>query len=218
MCFFFKTVIRPAFTSDLAARTLPPPIMPPPDPLHCSLFACLAFTLAGIGQTLWLKSRGSIRFARPIDGGRTFRGRRILGDNKTWRGFVLMVPAVGVGFVVSNAILGMVGIADLWPLSTGEYFLLGAWVGLGFMAAELPNSFLKRQCGIGPGAAASGYWTKRICFLIDQVDSIVGGLVALNLVVPVPGWSWVQILVAGPVVHWLFNAVFYMVGLKTRAA
>ena len=31
---------------------------------------------------------------RPIDGGRTFGGRRILGDNKTWRGALVMVTGV----------------------------------------------------------------------------------------------------------------------------
>jgi hypothetical protein len=30
------------------------------------------------------------RLNRPIDGGRTLRGRRLFGDNKTWRGALVM--------------------------------------------------------------------------------------------------------------------------------
>ena len=32
--------------------------------------------------------------ARPLDGGRCWRGRRLLGDNKTWRGALCMTAGV----------------------------------------------------------------------------------------------------------------------------
>ena len=48
----------------------------------------------GSAQTWWFKSPRSARFALPLDGGRTFRGRRLFGSNKTWKGFVVMVPGV----------------------------------------------------------------------------------------------------------------------------
>ena len=34
--------------------------------------------------------------ARPIDGGATVRGRRVFGDNKTWRGAIVMTSGVVV--------------------------------------------------------------------------------------------------------------------------
>jgi CDP-2,3-bis-(O-geranylgeranyl)-sn-glycerol synthase len=194
--------------------------MQPPDPLLCSIFALVALALAGVAQTIWLKSDKSRRFAVAIDGGRTWRGRRILGDNKTWRGFVLMVPAVGVSFLVARAMLMALhdGRDILWPLSTVGYFLLGSWTGFGFMLGEFPNSFIKRQCEIAPGAPALGHWSQPFCFVVDQLDSIGGGLIALSLVVPVPLWTWLHLLVVGAIVHWGFNVVFVMIGLKTRAA
>ena len=68
-----------------------------PDPLHCGLFLIVAFVLAGLLQSLWLRSRVSRVLAIPLDGGRTFRGRPILGENKTLRGFVVMIPAAALG-------------------------------------------------------------------------------------------------------------------------
>ena len=56
-----------------------------PDPLICAVFLIVAFVLAGFFQTFWLRSRFSVRLQVPIDGSRTIRGKRIFGDNKTWR-------------------------------------------------------------------------------------------------------------------------------------
>jgi len=204
--------MRPAFTFEL--------YMSNPDATTCSIFALIALAIAGVAQTFWLKSSVSTRFAFAIDGGRMLRGRRLLGDNKTWRGFVLMVPAVGVSFVFARAILlTLNGGRDLlWPISTPAYFLLGAWVGLGFMLGELPNSFVKRQLDIAPGMPPTQLWGKRLCFAVDQLDSVMGGLLALALVVPVPAATWFHLIVAGAIVHWGFNVIFFWIGLKTRAA
>ena len=72
------------------------------DPLHCGLFLILAFVLAGLLQSLWLKNRYSEKLAFPLDGGRMFRGRPILGENKTLRGFV-MIPAAALAFAAVAA-------------------------------------------------------------------------------------------------------------------
>src|SRR5260370_34560339 len=37
----------------------------------------------------WFRS-----LAKPIDGGATFRGKRVFGDNKTWRGALVMASGV----------------------------------------------------------------------------------------------------------------------------
>lgn len=191
-----------------------------PHPILCSAFVFLAFVLAGIAQTLWLRCEFSKRFTWPLDGGRTYRMRRIFGENKTWRGFVVMIPATGLSFLIVHLIFEQLGSTSdqLWPLSPGAFVLLGGWAGFGFMLGELPNSFLKRQWDIGPGSAPPNPVARTICFTIDQVDSIVGGLIALWLVVPVPILSWIYILVIGAAIHWAFNLVFMLLGLKARAA
>jgi CDP-2,3-bis-(O-geranylgeranyl)-sn-glycerol synthase len=177
--------------------------------------------LAGLVQVAWLRSPLSLRFRSPIDGGRTLRGRRVFGDNKTWCGFVVMVPAVGAICLLLRLAIDILPAGwsrGLWPLSTPGYGLLGCWLGLGFMAGELPNSFLKRQLGIAPGAAPRNPFGRQLCFLLDRLDSIAGGLVALALVLPAPLGTCLAILLIGPGVHWLFSVLLYRLGMKARPA
>ena len=179
-----------------------------------------AFVFAGAVQVIWLYSKIARRFGKPIDGGRLFRGQRLFGDNKTWRGFVVMVPATGVAFLL----LGLFQRGQppehqdwLWPIPLWQYMLVGCWAGFGFMLAELPNSFLKRRMGAVPGQIPHQRWARITCFVLDQIDSVVGALLALSLFLPVPFITWIILLVSGTVVHWLFNVILFLVGAKTRA-
>jgi CDP-2,3-bis-(O-geranylgeranyl)-sn-glycerol synthase len=188
------------------------------DPQAAALFLLTAFTLAGVAQTAWFAARFSRRLAVPLDGGATFRGRRVFGDHKTVRGLVVMVPAAAAAFVLLAVLAGDAVRAWLWPLSLPSYAVLGAWAGLGFMLGELPNSFLKRQVGIAPGAAGSSPLAAAVHFCLDRIDSGVGMLAALALVVEVPWLTWVYVLALGPFVHWSFSVVMFRLGLKQRAA
>ena len=125
--------------------------VPPRDPVACGVFVLLAFTLAGVAQTAWFRSPASHAFAWPLDGGLTLRGQRLLGANKTIRGFVVMIPAAALSFALLGAIVP--ASFGVWDLSVPSFAALGACAGFGFMAGELPNSFVKRQLGIAPGDA-----------------------------------------------------------------
>ncbi len=190
-----------------------------PESTICTVFLFSSLLIAGIVQTVWMKSRFSNRFAIAIDGCRTFRGRRVFGQNKTWRGFIVMVPATGFSFLIVHAIMQWI-YADqlrLWKISGIQYFLLGCAAGLGFMLIELPNSFLKRQFDIAPGAPSSSPWIRRICFVVDQIDSIVGGLLAVWIFVSVPATTVICLLLIGAATHYAFNCVLLYLGLRTRA-
>jgi hypothetical protein len=190
----------------------------PVDPLGCAVFLLLAFTLAGMAQTAWFASSLSQVFAVPLDGGARLRGRRLFGGNKTVRGFVVMVPAAALAFVLLAALGGSALSASLWPLPLPSYALLGAWAGFGFMAGELPNSMLKRQLDIQPGGAPNGPLAVILHFLVDRLDSGLGMLSALAVAVDVPWLTWVYVLMLGPFIHWSFSLVMFRLGLKRRAA
>ena len=189
-------------------------------PAACAAFLVAAFTLAGICQTAWLALPVSQRFAIPLDGGRTFRGRRLLGANKTLRGFVIMVPATGVSFTVLSGVLGGLPsrVAGLWPISSADYALLGTWAGFGFMLGELPNSFVKRQLGVDPGHAANATSTWPLFLVLDRIDSILGMLIALAIAVPIPWLTSMYVLIVGPLLHASFSVVLFELGGKARAA
>jgi len=106
----------------------------------------------------------------------------------------------------------------LWQLTPVGYAALGAWAGFGFMAGELPNSFVKRRFGILPGQAPASGLAAAICFTIDRTDSIVGMLAALTIAVPTPWTTWVLVLIFGPLIHWLFSWWLFRLGVKGRPA
>ncbi len=152
----------------------------------------------------------------PIDGGRTFRGRRLFGDNKTWRGAVV---------TIGTTTLAAWGLAQLgaccWSLPTLTPFAelhplaWGLLLGVGYIAGELPNSFAKRRLGIAPGASGRGI-RGLVFWVVDQLDSLVGMLIAIA-----PVWrpslallaAIVAImLVAHPVSAW----IMVLFGLKSR--
>lgn len=199
------------------------PLVDTVDPLVCTGFLIGSLVFAGVFQTIWLRLPVSTRFSQPLDGGLTLRGRRLFGENKTLRGFIVMVPMSGLSsLALASALTGAgaisSGLAGLWPLSPGNFGLLGLFAGLGFMLGELPNSFLKRQLDIPPGGTPESTAGKIVCFVLDRIDSILGMLVLVSLVVPTPTGVWVGLLFLGPGIHWLFSVLLWWLGVKRRPA
>ena len=151
--------------------------------------------------------RGTLhRLATPIDGGRTFRGVRLLGDHKTWRGLLAGTVVGVVAFQLQVALwdagvlrrLALVDYASLGPLAG---FLMGLGAGVG----DAVKSFFKRQLGIAPGAS----W-----LVFDQLDFMAGAyaLVALAHVPPlVPTLLCLPIVLVGSVAT---TATGWTLGLK----
>jgi hypothetical protein len=190
----------------------------PLDPFACGWFLLFAFVLAGTAQTAWFATPASGRFAQPLDGGVSLRGRRLFGENKTRRGFVVMVPAAAISFALLAMLAGDPAALGLWRLSVPGYALAGAVAGFGFMAGELPNSFVKRQLDIAPGDATRGLLASACQFAVDRVDSGLGMLLALSFVVAVPWRTAALVLIVGPFIHWTFSLVMFRLGLKPRPA
>jgi len=149
---------------------------------------------------------------RPIDGGREWRGARLLGDGKTWRG-----TAVGtlVGVVLAIA-LNALNDPTSAALGVGlPTFALPAAVALAFgaMCGDIGASFLKRRSGRERGAAFPG---------LDQLDFVVGALLAVFLVDT--DWALATftpavlaaVLVITPVLHVVTNVGAYLLGLKNE--
>jgi hypothetical protein len=192
-----------------------------PDPFFEALFIVVAFVVAGFAHSAWLRSQWSSKLMIPLDGGMTIRGRRVFGDNKMVRGFIVMIPAAAASFAGLFSVLSMAlpSVADsLWSLSLLGYSLLGASAGFGFMAGELPNSFVKRQLDIAPGQPPRGRAGAALSFVVDRLDSIVGMLLAISFVAPTPWKTWLLVLVIGPGIHFAFSVLLYRIGVKERAA
>jgi hypothetical protein len=190
------------------------------DPGDLSPFACAAllvgsFVVGGACQSAWFAHPASQRFTRPLDGGRTLRGRRIFGDNKTTRGFLIIIPATALAMTAFGAISRSFGIA-VWPLSPAGFCLLGAVSALGLMLGELPNSFVKRQLDVEPGKPPESRAGKVVSVIVDRLDSVVGALLGAAIVVPVSWRTAVYCLLLGPPIHFAFSTLLWVLGVKKR--
>jgi len=148
----------------------------------------------------------------PIDGGRTWDGRRVLGDGKTWRGTAVgTLVGVALAFAL-NAVTGSAGAAVGVDLPTFPP-LAALGLALGAMLGDIGASFLKRRSGRERGASFPG---------LDQLDFVVGAL-GLALVLS-PAWTLetftlerlAVVLVATPLLHVVTNVIAYLIGAKNE--
>lgn len=161
--------------------------------------------------------------SKPIDGGLSFKGKRLLGEGKTWRGLVFGVLAGGVASVLIiflQQLLGLTeepGWADTWSYYVFEYlkiavrdgWLLGLFLGFFALLGDLLKSFFKRQMGIARGVS----W-----FPFDQLDWVIGLLIGTALL-PWIVWSWWYLLALpiGLVLHLVIKFIGHKLKLDDKA-
>jgi CDP-2,3-bis-(O-geranylgeranyl)-sn-glycerol synthase len=154
---------------------------------------------------------------RPIDFNRTWRGKRILGDGKTWTGLIGGISAgiaVGVLQMMIGASLGDKN--GLWGFgSLPAAFGIITALAVGSLLGDLTGAFIKRRLGLQRGAKAP---------VLDQYNFIAGALIAVILFFP----SWfmssfidgiailalLTVLIVTPLLHRSVNIIGYKMGLK----
>jgi CDP-archaeol synthase len=161
----------------------------------------------------WLTS-----LAHPIDGS-MFRGQRLFGANKTYRGLIAVGFGTALGFGIQSLILHQITsirhleLIDYSPLN---WFPLGFAMGAAAMLSELPNSFIKRQLGIAPGTAADGM-VGVLFYILDQIDMLLGVWLVLSFVVEVTTtrvlWSILFLFLA----HQIITIAGYALGMRATA-
>jgi len=141
----------------------------------------------------------------------------LFGANKTWRGMVVvpLLTAIG-GLCLWPAEYVLEALTGKGLLSAYELWYVGLVAGVGYVLAELPNSFYKRRIGIQPGEVPEDkkYWF----IALDQLDSAIGVALAYWLLLDVSFETmWIYIvtfpITALLVKQWLFNN-----NLKSSAA
>jgi CDP-2,3-bis-(O-geranylgeranyl)-sn-glycerol synthase len=184
-----------------------------------AVFLLVTMSMAGVVHALWLRWARADLLQAPVDFGGHFRGRRLFGDNKRLRGFIAMPLAAAGAFVAVGALRGNLPFltpGDWWEFPLSRFASIGFAAGLGFMLAELPNSFFKRQLNIAPGDVPRSGLSRAVCLVLDRVDSALGVLIAVSLLAPVPAMTWLWVLLIGPGLHALFSALLFRLGIKER--
>ncbi|MFH1426720.1 MAG: CDP-2,3-bis-(O-geranylgeranyl)-sn-glycerol synthase [Candidatus Kerfeldbacteria bacterium] len=145
--------------------------------------------------------------AIPIDGGRTFRGRPLFGNHKTWRGMLVAVLFGGVIFILQYVLTyyfpSMRGWAP-FDITTAPIWF-GFVFGAGAIIGDLIKSFFKRRVSVKPGQS----W-----FPFDQLDFAIGAALVAMLFFDLTWVMWVIIILVGPVFHILVNHIGYWLKLK----
>lgn len=176
--------------------------------------------IAGVLNMVWCSTSLAPQLDRPLDNHRVLRdGRRLLGDNKTWKGLVGMVALGVVTFVLWSLVLrgSSLGRWDLFHQRHAATLpfdaLVGALLGAAYALFELPNSFLKRRLDIGPGKESTGP-CRWFIVILDQADSVLGCAVVLALLATVTPLFLVGLVVVGAGTHILLNMALFAVGLR----
>jgi CDP-2,3-bis-(O-geranylgeranyl)-sn-glycerol synthase len=140
------------------------------------LFALWFFLPAGVANAtpIFMAKLPVLRdWNAPIDLGKSYRGKRILGDHKTWRGLITGILAATLTLWLQQLAVRHYGWAKTLTsdvdYATLPTLVLGPLFGFGALAGDAIESFFKRQRGTPPGQG----W-----FPFDQTDYIIGGAIA----------------------------------------
>lgn len=142
----------------------------------------------------------------PIDFGMEVRGKRILGQNKTWRG--LLLGSIGGGltaFLLYPALVSKN--STILTASPASFFLIGFLLGAGALLGDSVESFFKRQLGKPSGSS----W-----LFFDQLDYVVG---AILFSLPFVRFSFSQYVVMAVTyfsLHILISYVSFKMGIKEQ--
>lgn len=176
--------------------------------LTLALYLQIPIVFGGVWHMVAVKNHWLPSLCTPI-------AEPLFGRNKTWRGLVLVPLLTAIGALL------------LWPLEwvqhslsghsllSGQSLLLvGVSGGLGYVLAELPNSWFKRRLGIGPGETPE---KGRLFFLaLDQIDSGIGAAVFYFLYPGVSALTALLYVVTFPFVALGVKRLLFMAKLKSQ--
>jgi CDP-2,3-bis-(O-geranylgeranyl)-sn-glycerol synthase len=178
------------------------------------LFALWFFLPAGVANMapILVAAVPSLKkYDAPIDCNRTFRGKRILGDHKTWRGLVSGMIAATIVLGIQQLAVSHIHAVHVLTSQVNYAHLptliLGPLFGLGALGGDAIESFFKRQRGVAPGRG----W-----FPFDQTDYIIGGAVATMPFVTLSLPQYGLLLLLWLLVHIVVSYIGYKLHLKER--
>jgi hypothetical protein len=152
---------------------------------------------------------------QPIDSGTTLRGRRLFGENKTWRGAATMFCGVFAATLLAWR-------SDWYRRRLPDELqhvrprTVGALLGGSVVIGELPNSFLKRQLDIVPGGhmrSATGV----VISLFDQADFVLAAWLLLRPVYRMSPREVIDASLTVTAVHLPINLIGYALGARSTA-
>lgn len=154
------------------------------------------------------KIPGISKYSYPVDMGKSFRGKRILGNNKTYRGFVAGIIGAII-IVLLQVILYNQSVllrnSLILNYNHVNILLLGGLLGFGALLGDSVKSFFKRQFSVSPGKS----W-----FPFDQIDYILGGILTSSVYVRLSMGEYIVLFWIWFLLHPLTTLIGYLFKLK----
>jgi CDP-2,3-bis-(O-geranylgeranyl)-sn-glycerol synthase len=144
----------------------------------------------------------------PVDLNKTFRGRRITGDHKTVRGFIVGTLAAVVAAYVQHKLysVGVFKNHSIFDYSNlVNSLLLGGLMGFGALVGDSVKSIFKRQLDIKPGGSL---------FFFDQIDFILGAYIFVLPLIVLPFRYLAGMMTIYFIIHLVTTGIGYLVGVK----
>ena len=176
--------------------------------------------IAGIINSIFCSLKVCNKLKVPMDFNKKLKdGKRIFGDNKTWKGFLgyivfNIIVAILLGLLFNAIGKNHLNFFYVYHENTIIYnLLIGFLLGLFYALFELPNSFMKRRLNIKEGKSTKGF--KKIFFIIlDQADSVFGVALVVWMFYPLGIMKYLLYIVIGVVTHLLINMILYFLHLR----
>ncbi len=185
-------------------------------------YLILPIIMAGVSNMVFVKIPVLKFLKRPMDQGIILSdGKRVFGDNKTWKGFVGMIAFSAIWFVLFGVLARLfpacysLSLIPYQQFSLVQGLLAGALWGCGYVLFELPNSYFKRRIDILPGKSGKGI-AGAVFNFIDQADSVLGCLLMMLFFYIPTIQDWISIFILSVIVHYAMNVILYAMKLKSQ--
>ncbi|MCX8147345.1 MAG: CDP-2,3-bis-(O-geranylgeranyl)-sn-glycerol synthase, partial [Candidatus Woesearchaeota archaeon] len=148
--------------------------------------------------------------AIPVDLGKKFRGKRIFGSHKTYRGLFIATLSGILVFLLQVWLFNYDSFQRMSIINYDLFFqryniLPGFLLGFGAIIGDLIKSFFKRQLNVKPGDR----W-----FPWDQIDFMIGSLLFFSFISILKWQAYVVIVIATPIIHITSNYLGYYLKIK----
>lgn len=173
------------------------------------LLKCIWFVLPAYAANIFASLSpkfGLKKLSFPLDFGKKFMGKPLLGKNKTFRGFIFgLIAALFISFLqhllYKNNFFFKISIFDY----SKNFLLLGFLLGFGAMFGDAFGAFIKRRLGIPPGGK---------CLVIDQLPFIIFSLIFASFLYKITFEMWTVTLIVTFFLHILSNQIAFYLKIK----
>lgn len=182
--------------------------------LEMLLFALWFFVPAGVANmapVIAAHLPGYKELNAPLDFGVMWRGQRLLGPHKTWRGLIAGIVAATAIVLLQQYLVHQFGWFAQAAVDTAYMLmpplLLGPLLALGALGGDAVESFAKRRRNIPSG----GVWLP-----YDIIDHIIGAMVLASLLVIFAWWIYPAVVVLWATINFGISYAASHLGLKAR--